>query len=92
MRDAILCILRGYEKVRLNRNAQLNFDIGFFPTKKDPIKPTFMLIAIENAIAAQKYTYRVLQKIKIKLILLCVSAEPAILGSAKTALEFKYEI
>ena len=53
MRDAILCILRGYEKVRLNRNAQLNFDIGFFPIKKDPIKPTFMLIAIENAIVAK---------------------------------------
>ena len=45
-----------------------------------------MLIAIENAIAAQRYTQRVLQK--IKLILLCVSAEPAVLGSAKTALEF----
>ena len=56
MRDAILCILRGYEKVRLNRNAQLNFDIGFFPIKKDPIKPTFMLIAIENAIAAKLAT------------------------------------
>ena len=56
MRDAILCILRGYEKVRLNRNAQLNFDIGFFPIKKEPIKPTFMLIAIENAIAAKLAT------------------------------------
>ena len=56
MRNAILCILRGYEKVRLNRNAQLNFDIGFFPIKKDPIKPTSMLIAIENAIAAKLAT------------------------------------
>ena len=41
---------------------------------------------------AQRYTYRVLQTIQMKLILLCVWAEPAILGSAKTAIKFKYEI
>ena len=40
----------------------------------------------------QRYTYRVLQTILMKLILLCVSAEWAVLGSAKTALKFKYEI
>ena len=40
----------------------------------------------------QRYTYRVLQTIQIKLILLCVWAEPAVLGSTKTALKFKYEI
>ena len=40
----------------------------------------------------QRYTYRVLQTIQMKLILLCVWAEPAIMGSAKTALKFKYEI
>ena len=28
----------------------------------------------------------------MKLILLCVWAEPAVLGSTKTALKFKYEI
>ena len=28
----------------------------------------------------------------MKLILLCVGAEQAVLGSAKTALKFKYEI
>ena len=33
---------------------------------------------------AQRYTYRVLQTIQMKLILLCVWAEPAILGSIKT--------
>jgi hypothetical protein len=38
------------------------------------------------------YTYRVLQTIQMKLILLCVWAEPTVLGSTKTALEFKYEI
>ena len=40
----------------------------------------------------QRYTYRVLQTIQMKLILLCVWAEPAVLGSNKTALKFKYEI
>ena len=40
----------------------------------------------------QRYTYRVPQTIQMKLILLCVWAEPAILGSTKTALKFKYEI
>ena len=34
----------------------------------------------------QRYTYRVLQTIHMKLILLCVWAERAVLGSAKTAL------
>ena len=40
----------------------------------------------------QRYTYRVLQTIQMKLIFVCVWAEPAILGSAKTALKFKFEI
>ena len=35
---------------------------------------------------------RVLQTIQMKLILLCVWAELAVLGSTKTALKFKYEI
>ena len=40
----------------------------------------------------QRYTYRVLQTIQMKLILLCVWPDPAILGCAKTALKFKYNI
>ena len=40
----------------------------------------------------QRYTYGVLQTIQMKLVLLCVWAERAVLGSAKTALKFKYEI
>ena len=40
----------------------------------------------------QRYTYRVLQTIQIKLILLCVWPELAVSGSTKTALKFKYEI
>ena len=40
----------------------------------------------------QSYIYQVLQTIHMKLILLCVWAEPAVLGSAKTALKFLYKI
>ena len=40
----------------------------------------------------QRYTYRVLQTIQIKIILLCVWEEQAVLGNAKTGLKFKYEI
>ena len=40
----------------------------------------------------QRYTYRVLQTIQMNLILLCVWADQAVLGSAKTALKFEYEI
>ena len=42
--------------------------------------------------ASQRYAYRVLQTIQMKLILLCVWAEQTILGSAKTALRFEHEI
>ena len=42
-------------------------------------------------IVAEIYNYRVLQKIEMKLKLLCVWADLAVLGSTKTALEFKYE-
>ena len=47
---------------------------------------------VEIATPHQRYTYRVLQTIQMKLILLCVWAEPAVLGSTKIALNFKYEI
>ena len=40
----------------------------------------------------QRYTYRVLQTIQMKLILLWVWAERAVLGRAKNALKFKQEI
>ena len=42
--------------------------------------------------ADQRYTYRVLQTIQMKLILLWVWAERAVLGRAKPALKFKYDI
>ena len=37
-------------------------------------------------------TYKVLNTIQMKHIFLCVWAERVVLGSAKTALKFKYEI
>ena len=40
----------------------------------------------------QRYTHRVLQTIEIKLILFCVSADRAILGSAKTTIKFVRKI
>ena len=49
------------------------------------------LVVPKNLGLGQRYTYRVLQTIQMKLILLCVWAEPAVMGSAKTALKFKYE-
>ena len=40
----------------------------------------------------QSYIYQVLQTIQMKHILLCVWAELAVLGIAKTALKFIYKI
>ena len=53
---------------------------------------TFTRNACSEECNSQRYTYRELQTIQMKLILLCVWAERAVLGSAKTALKFKYEI
>ena len=50
------------------------------------------LLCILQIVCDQRYTYRVLQTIQMKLILLLVWAEPAVLGRAKTVLKFKYEI
>ena len=56
----------------------------------------FALLVVYNiqlqASSRQRYTYRVLQTNQMELILLCVWAEPAVLGSTKIALKFKYEI
>ena len=48
--------------------------------------------SIRYLLIGQSYTYRVLQTIQMKLTLLWVWAERAVLGRAKTALKFKYEI
>ena len=48
--------------------------------------------SVSFSCVGQSYIYQVLQTIQMKLILLCVWAEPAVLGSAKTALKFIYKI
>ena len=58
-------------------------------TKKDDDRRKMMLHFQPHKM--QKYTYKVLQTIQMQLILLCVWAEPAVLGSTKTALKLKYE-
>ena len=52
----------------------------------------FRAVSNQERTKSQSYIYQVLQTIQMKLILLCVWAEPAVLGSAKTALKFIYEI
>ena len=44
------------------------------------------------AASKQRYTHRVLQTIEMKLILLCVWEERAVLGSVKAAIKFKFQI
>ena len=75
------------EKYYIGNNVSLSF------VKPDNFrKTTAMLKTWINWCYGQRYTYRVLQTIQMKLILLCVWAEPAVLGSTKTALKIKYEI
>ena len=45
----------------------------------------------KNLGVGQSYIYQVLQTIQMKLILLCVWAEPAVLGSTTTDLKFNYK-
>jgi hypothetical protein len=45
-----------------------------------------------NSARGQRYTYRVLQTIQMKLILYVSGQSRAVMGSGKTALKFKYEI
>ena len=63
-------------------------NVEFLATKtKQKPESTGSLVKTENG---QRYTFRVLQTIQMKLILLC--AELIVLGSTKTALKFKHEI
>ena len=61
-----------------------------------PVHPNWvdqeLILILDIQTFGQRYTYRVLQTIQLRLKLLYVWAEPAVLGSAKTALKFKYEI
>ena len=62
--------------------------VHFFRFKPDNL----LLSAAKFSGYNQRYTYRVLQTIQMKLIPLWVWAEQTVLGRAKTALKFKYEI
>ena len=61
-------------------------------TKREETVQLLLSFILRLAEFSQRYTYRVLQTIQMKLILLCVWAERAVSGSDKTALKFKYEI
>ena len=56
------------------------------------IKTNFLLVLLVTVHKQSVSAWLWFQIIQMKLILLCVWAEMAILGSTKTALKFKYEI
>ena len=65
----------------------VNSYIGIFGcivSGKNTQKVNTQKIRCTNSGFLQRYTYRVLQTIQMQLILLCVWAEPAVLGCAKT--------
>ena len=65
-------------------NSKLPFNV--WPGPAIAMKSNTNVIPIGSLFTVQqRYTYRVLQIVQMKLILLCVWAERAILGSAKTA-------
>ena len=70
----------GKDLSRNGRNTSTIFILNFSP------RSTLRVDFLDHN---QRYTYRVLQTIQMKLTLLCVWAKRAVLGSAKTALKFK---
>ena len=76
-----LAHFQGRHSLSLEKNVSFTFNVTHSNTNYQ-----------DKVHCGQRYTYRVLQTIQIKLILLCVLAEQAVLGSTKTALKFKYEI
>ena len=86
-----------------NTFTNLNFTFSILPLVRcsmpqislnipEYIIPCLIYTLIKKSQGAQSYTYQVLQTIQMKLILLGVWAEPAVLGSTKTALKFIYKI
>ena len=59
---------------------------------QEALKNMGVFCVTQNSHVFQRYTYRMLQAIQMKLMFLCVWAEPAVLGSTKTAPKFKYEL
>ena len=62
------------------------------PKGEDRLSPSITTGTHMFSPSGQRYAYRVLQTIQMKLLLLCVWAERAVVGSTKTTLKFKYEI
>ena len=78
-------------RVILKTIKQKNFELEAAKKVELVSKELNHLAAILHVYAGgQRYTYRVLQTISMKLILLWVWAERAVLGRAKSALKFKY--
>ena len=73
----------------MNKNLNRTCQLEVLPDY--PLSSGNSNIGLSWPAGGQRYTYRVLQTNQMKLILLCVWAEPAVLGSTKTALKFKYE-
>ena len=64
-------------------------DFEKFPPSQNKNPPSTCIEFLDFSTLYERYTYRVLQTIQMKLILLWVWAERAVLGRAKTALKFK---
>ena len=77
-----------YHKVALKISCRLH-DEYYRRSRNDSAGKPYIFVMtfnLDNPDRDQRYT------IQMKLILLCVWAELVVLGSAKTALKFKYEI
>ena len=82
------------EKCSLQFDKKIVYDIhlSFVHNVKENKDEKLTEINEKDGGLGQSYIYQVLQTIQMKLILLCVWAEPVVLGSAKTALRFIYKI
>ena len=79
----------------LDHFSKFRYKLWYYPTKIciKNIKNEILLAAIfESQALGQGYTYRVLQTIEMKFILLSVWAEWAVLDRAKKSVKYKYEI
>ena len=86
----VTCLLRENTNLNWTQNSKFKLNIlsqSLSNCSSVPIRSA--LEAVPGAGPGQSYVYQVLQTIQMKLILLCVWAEPAVLGSTKTALKFK---
>ena len=72
----------------LKYTSDSRYDIVHRPSTRFGFIKTNVYFSEIDSEVMQRYTYRVLQTIQMKLILLCMWAEPAGLGSTKTALKF----